>query len=304
MKDIFKNTGVLLSKNMMNELFTYPYGFTQEQINRYKEKKKETKDTTIPRDVYIKNEDTPSTITKDGENLSSPLSISSPDSTGSGNSGGGGRVQDYKPKQNTAEKQFDLDTKKAIQRSLEDSQETDFYTANEMSLSLLDEPSSSYYRGRELEHERMIRELNDLKKRQREEMSSTEASALNNKITKLDSDIRLLQKSLHSPNSEPSPPSWLVQPGVEYNSENHDQMYIITAEIEKYNELLKTKLDDYTRQLYLTYRESLEETRREILDRQLTQIRNERTGGKKTKKLRNTKKKRRNKRKKSRKNKK
>jgi uncharacterized protein involved in exopolysaccharide biosynthesis len=149
----------------------------------------------------------------------------------------------------------------------------------------------------------MIKELNDLKKRQREEMSSAEASALNNKITKLDSDIRLIQQSLHSPNSEPSPPSWFVQPGVTYEPENHDQLYETKKRIEELQHLLKNEKDEDTRQLYYTQIESLEEVRNEILINYLNNQKRK-SGGKKTKKLRSTKKKRKNKRKKSRKNKK
>ena len=303
MKYVFEISNVLLSKNMMNELFTYPYGFTKDQINRFNEKKY---DTAIPSHVYITNEhNTPSTITRDDMEILSSQSISSPDSISSGSNGGGGKVvenniNNYPEK--VSNKRQDISPPDEIlqEKKQRESQDT-FYTADDM--SILDEGSDTFYRARELKHQEKIKELNDLKERKKRVISSKETDELNNKITKLENEIRLLEQSLHSPSSEPSPPSWMVQPGVEYNAENHDQLFEIKKGIEELRHLLANERDEDKRQLYYAQIESLEEDRSEILNNYVNSQKTK-SGGKKTKKLRNTKKKRRNKRKKSRKNKK
>lgn len=331
MKDIFKSTNVLLSKNMMNELFTYPYGFTKDQINRFNET---NIDTTIPSHVYVRDQDTtPSTITKDGLSSSS---ISSSDSNSSGSSGGGGKVPQLQRVINQEtidyDKQFILDLEKAIQLSSQDT----FYTAQGTKRkkedtspsissiddkSILDESSDTYYRGRELKHDNMIRdliklkdELQVLKDKQSGKISSSSKDSgpvlneniriLENKITKLQNEIRLLEQSLNSPSTQPSPPSWMsIESDVTYEPEKHDQLFETNKSIEELRDLLANERDEDRRVLYYGQIKSLEETRNEIFDNYLNS-QNTKSGGKKTKKLRNTKKKRRNKRKKSRKNKK
>ena len=187
--------------------------------------------------------------------------------------------------------------------SKKESQEESYYTANDR--SLLDEDIETYYTHRQLKLNELINNLNNLKKLETQEMSSEQSSELQKEITKLDSDIRLLQQSLHSPGSEPSPPSWYVQPGVDV-SQNHDQLYEIKKRIDELRDLLRNELNENTRQSYYTEIKTLEEARNEIFDNYLISQHSEHSinGGKKTKKLRSTKKKRRNKRKKSRKNKK